>query len=140
MGVTSVDTVVVCVMTDWAQTALVSAAELVNGGLTGSELVCVTILDEALFGILGHSSLPTPVRHSGSNKKNVHAGRSKKVIFRHFMREKKKPHHEKTEMGLKTSWSQFDKYQCYNRGSVGCSGLKVWSRDFREKGSGFREM
>ena len=67
MGVTSVDTVVVCVMTDWAQTALVSAA-LVDGGFVGSELVCVTILDEALFGILGHSSLPTPVRHSGSNK------------------------------------------------------------------------
>lgn len=68
VGVTSVDTVVVCVMTDWAQTALVSAA-LVDGGFDGSELVCVTILDEALFGILGHSSLPTPVRHSGSNKK-----------------------------------------------------------------------
>ena len=50
MGVTSVDTVVVCVMTDWAQTALVSAA-LVDGGFDGSELVCVTILDEALFGI-----------------------------------------------------------------------------------------
>lgn len=61
VGVTSVDTVVVCVMTDWAQTALVSAA-LVDGGFVGSELVCVT-------GILGHSSLPTPVRHSGSNKK-----------------------------------------------------------------------
>ena len=68
MGVTSVETVVVCVMTDWAQTALVSAT-LVDGGFVGSELVCVTILDEALFGILGHSSLPTPVRHSGSNKK-----------------------------------------------------------------------
>ena len=65
MGVTSVDTVVVCVMTDWAQTALVS----VDGGFVGSELVCGIILDEALFGILGHSSLPTPVRHSGSNKK-----------------------------------------------------------------------
>lgn len=71
MGVTSVDTVVVCVMTDWAQTALVSAA-LVDRGFDGSELVCVTILDEALFGILGHSSLPTPVRHSGSNKKNIY--------------------------------------------------------------------
>lgn len=68
VGVTSEDTVVVCVMTDWAQTALVSAA-LVDGRFAGSELVRVTILDEALFGILGHSSLPTPVRHSGSNKK-----------------------------------------------------------------------
>ena len=68
MGVTSEDTVIVCVMTDWAQSALVSAA-LVDGGFVGSEPVCVTILDEALFGILGHSSLPTPVRHSGSNKK-----------------------------------------------------------------------
>lgn len=49
-----------------------------------------------------------------------------KVILGHFLREKKKkPHHERTEMGLKTSWSQFDKCQCYNRGSVGCSGLKV---------------
>ena len=85
---TSEDTVVVCVMTDWAQTALVSAAALVDGGFAGSELVCGTILDEALFGILGHSSLPTPVRHSGSNKKYIYAGRFKKAIFRHFMRKK----------------------------------------------------
>lgn len=69
---TSEDTVNVCVMTDWAQTALVSATALVDGGFAGSELVCVTILDEALFGILGHSSLPTPVRHSGSNKKYIY--------------------------------------------------------------------